>query len=460
MKTKYFVIVSLFVIRCILLILFINSSSAQFSKFQKWQQPGFFKGFTMSVWDGKDMREVNQEDFDSLKAIGATLVVIETQGSMDVEPPYGPNVYYQEGDYIVLHIEMLDQMVGFARNAELMYVIAVRDGPGRIDVSGQGNSTIWTNPAEQQLYGQMLKEMAARYFPDTLFGGMVLTVEPNPLGELWEPPVSVMDSALRANGIDINAIQSIWIDSIRTIDSDLPLIVGGTHANHPEYFSLMKKQADDKIVYSAHFYNPANYSHAQEPYSVTYPGEYWCVRLDALSIFDKTFLKNELYKPVSDFQNLYNVPIFIGEFGLNTPQNGGQQYLEDIASIACESGWHYAIWGFNNGPNFNYKDLDSIFGTNYWELVKSFMNCDFTPVIESSVENHCVVIYPNPFSDYCEIKSEPNCEIEILDIFGNIIIKGKEVLRWQPEGDYFNSVYFARFKQNNKTYTKPIILLK
>ncbi|MCL5991355.1 MAG: glycoside hydrolase family 5 protein, partial [Bacteroidetes bacterium] len=395
----------------IMLILFSNTLAGQPTKFQKWQQPGFFKGFTMSVWDIKDMREVNQEDFDSLKAIGATLVVIETQGSMDDKPPYGPNIYYQEGDYIVLHIEMLDRMVGFARNAGLMYVIAVRDGPGRIDVSEQGNSTVWTNPAEQQLYGQMLKEMAARYLPDTLFVGMVMTVEPNPFGELWEPPIAVLDSALQANNIDLNVIQSIWIDSIRTINQDLPLIAGGNHASHPEYFSLMGKQADNNIVYTTHLYNPANYSHASDPYSLTYPGDYWCVRLDDKSYFDKTFLKDELYKPVSDFQTTYNVPILVGEFGIMVPQNGGETYLRDIASIACEQGWHYAIWGFNNGPEFNYKDLDSMYGTNYWGLVKSLMDCNFTSINDLSSEQEKIEIRPNPFSEFCVIKTDAFADI-------------------------------------------------
>jgi len=369
------------------------------SKFDKWNLPGYFKGFTMSVWDNNDMREVNQGDFDSLKAIGASLVVIETQGSMDVEAPYGPNIYYQEGELIILHIEMLDKMVNYARNAGLMYVIAVRDGPGRIDVSEAGESSVWTNPQEQQLYGRMLKEMAQRYLPDTLFVGMTLTEEPNPIGEFWEPPINVLDSALKANDIDINALQTIWIDSIRSIDSDLPLLVGGVHANHPEYFSLMKKQPDNKIIYKTHLYNPSNYSHSEIPFNENYPGFYWCVRLDAQVYLNRESLMNELYKLVIDFQNQNNVPIFIGEFGLRVPQNGGEQYLTDIASIACESGWHYAIWGFNNGPEFNYKDLDSIYGTNYWGIVQELMNCETISVNEKEGNSANITASPNPFSN-------------------------------------------------------------
>jgi hypothetical protein len=444
----------------IILILLSNILSGQLTKFQKWQQPGFFKGFNMSVWDNNDMREVNQEDFDSLKAINATLVVIQTQGSMDVEPPYGPNIYYQEGDYTVLYIEMLDRMVEFARNAGLMYVIAVRDGPGRIDVSEPGTSTIWTNAAEQQLYGQMLKEITARYLPDTLFVGLTLTVEPNPFGELWEPPVSQLDSVLKANNIDVNNLYKLWIDSVRTVDVELPLIVGGVHASHPEYFSLVSKQSDNNIVYTTHLYNPGEYSHAQAPNISTYPGDFWCVRLNEVMYFDKNFLRNELYKPVKDFQDLYDVPVLIGEFGLGLPQNGGEQYLRDIASTACEFGWHYALWGFNNGPEFNYKDLDSIYGTNYWELVKSFMDCGFTSTEDNNAEELTADISPNPFSDFCNIKSDSKADIEIFDSFGRSIIKARGQFQWKPEGCYSDAVYFVRIENNNKSYTLPIILLR
>jgi hypothetical protein len=409
----------------------------------------------MSVWDNNDKREVNQQDFDNLKAIGATLVVIETQGSMSVEPPYGPNIYYQEGEYIVLHIEMLDRMVEFARNADLQYVIAIRDGPGRIDVSQPGESTIWTNKAEQQLYGKMLKEMASRYLPDTLFVGMVMVVEPNPLGELWEPPIPVLDSALKANSIDIDIIQSIWIDSIRTIDSDLPLIVGSNHASHPEYFSLVKKQTDNNIIYTTHLYNPGEYSHAETPFSKTYPDVYWCARLENVINLNKTTLKNEIYKPVLDFQATYNVPILVGEFGIRVPQNGGEQYLKDIASIACESGWHYAIWGFNNGPEFNYKDLDSIYGTNYWDIVKSLMNCSSTSVNNDSKKEYKANFSPNPFSESITINYKVSfpgiVKIHIYNSLGEKITT--LIDEWQDAGSHRATFEAGNLPQGMYYYT-------
>ena len=455
----------LFICICLISILGINTSKSQLTKFQKWQQPSYFTGFTMSVWDNNDMRQVSQNDFNMLKAIGATLVVIETQGSMDVEPPYGPNIYYQEGDFIIYYIDVLDSMISYARNAELMYIIVVRDGPGRIDVADDtGLSTIWTNTVEQQLYGKMLKEMASRYLPDTLFVGMYLIEEPNPLGELWEPPIAFLDSALKANDIDINALQTLCIDSVRTVDTELPLIVGGVHASHPEYYSLVSKQADDNIVYTTHIYNPANFSHAQTPFSVTYPGDYWCVRLDALQYFDKTFMKETLFKPVRDFQLAYNVPILVGEFGIRLPQNGGELYLSDIGEIACESGWHYAIWGFNNGPEFNYKDLDSIYGTNYWTTVKGLMNCGLTDIEENPGSLESIEVYPNPSDGKFtfEIGRGEINKIEIYNVLGERIYSTL-LLKQQTSieidlSNFTKGIYFVKIYDDERFHTKKVII--
>ncbi len=163
---------------------------------------------------------------------------------------------------------------------------------------------------------------------------------------------------------------------------------------------------------------------------------------------------------MSDFQTTYNVPILVGEFGIMVPQNGGETYLRDIASIACEQGWHYAIWGFNNGPEFNYKDLDSMYGTNYWGLVKSLMDCNFTSINDLSSEQEKIEIRPNPFSEFCVIKTDAFADIEIFDSFGRSIVKAKGQIVWEPDFYLSEGVYFVSVRFNNKTITKPLIFLK
>ena len=165
-----------------------------------WQIPGFFRGFNMSLWSDIDKREVNQQDFDDLKSIGANLVMIQTNGFLSEDAPYSPSIWRVNGTDTIYYSEMLDKAVDFARESGIHYVITVRTGPGRKDVSketAESPSTIWTNEYEQQLYGSMLKTMVRRYYSDTLFVGLDINLEPNPLTHLAGKPVEELKNSLK-----------------------------------------------------------------------------------------------------------------------------------------------------------------------------------------------------------------------------------------------------------------------
>ncbi|TAL69315.1 MAG: T9SS type A sorting domain-containing protein [Bacteroidetes bacterium] len=69
-------------------------------------------------------------------------------------------------------------------------------------------------------------------------------------------------------------------------------------------------------------------------------------------------------------------------------------------------------------------------------------------------------ISPNPFSEFCTIKSDSYAVLEIFDLFGRSIIKAKGQIVWEPDGSLSQGIYFVKFKINNKTQTKPIVFLK
>jgi cysteinyl-tRNA synthetase, unknown class len=363
----------------------VHAQTGMSAKFEKWQQADYFKGFNVSAWNNVADAEVDQATFDSVRHTGANLVVLQTAGTREPSVPYLPTVWYAGESDTTYHVDLLDMMVDYARNAGLYYVIAVRSGPGRIDVAEEevdNASTVWTTPTEQQLYGSMVKSMAARYLPDTLFVGLDLTVEPNPLPGVTDEPVQSEMVSLSAQGIDVNAVYTLWIDSVRTLDTDLPLMVQGIHLADPEFFASVTKQADEKIVYKVHVYNPAEFSHADQLDEATYPGNYWNVEIDALKYYDKTFLRDTVYAPVRTFQDAHDVPILLGEFGLQYPMQGGPQYLADIADIAEELGWHFALWNFNNGPQFYYQTMQQTDGTDYWSTV---LDMFAAPVVSAPV---------------------------------------------------------------------------
>jgi hypothetical protein len=467
---------------------FGGSKTHSFSKFHKWQIPGYFKGFNVSEWSNLEEQPVSQQDFLDLKASGANLAVIQTRGTVLDSFPYGPNIYYSDQYDTVYWQDVLDTMVTYARNSEMQYVITIRTGPGRRDVAEEPYlgrpSTVWTNPTEQKLYGQMLKDICQRYLPDTLLVGIDMTVEPNPYGELAAGvPVEMLDSAMTADGINVNALYTVWIDSVRTVAPDLPLMVEGVHWSNPVYYSLVEKQLDNKIVYKVHCYNPAEYSHADSAFSLSYPGNYWSIATQADALYNKDFLKNTEYGAVRTFQQAHDVPILIGEFGIALPQQGGEQYLNDIMTIADEFGWHFSLWNWNNAAEFNYRHFDQTHGTNYMPMISEFFT-GATDVVQqadlsASGIKECILFqnYPNPCNPQTticyQLPAPCRVELAIYNITGQRIRTlvhsdqpaGQFRIRWDGTNDWgilvSAGIYFCNLKAGgSRPLSRKIILLK
>lgn len=87
--------------------------------------------------------------------------------------------------------------------------------------------------------------------------------------------------------------------------------------------------------------------------------------------YDRAFLEDVLFADVISFQQTHDVPILMGEFGMQYPQMGGVQYLSDHVDIALARGWHFAAWNFRSDTedaaiiNFDYEK----FPAEYWPEV-------------------------------------------------------------------------------------------
>jgi hypothetical protein len=260
-------------------------------------------------------------------------------------------------------------MTEWCGEAEVYYVIAVRAGPGRQSVDIDADDTIWQNADEQERYGQMLADIVGRYRGDPYFAGINVMVEPNPLRtEIWESIQTPEDleAALAAQGIDVNAMMSSFIEMIRTVDETVPIIVQNVVWSNPEWWSLLEAQDDPYVVYDFHTYEPFGFTHPDcgEPdcSGVSYPGEYWG------QVYDSAFLEDVVFDEVVSFQHAHDVPILMGEFGMRFAQEGGVLFLSDHVDIALEHGWHFALWNFRSDTEdpalieFDYEK----FPEEYW----------------------------------------------------------------------------------------------
>ncbi len=319
-----------------------DTAGGSTEKFDLWLQSSYFRGFDIGYYNYNTGTK-SLEDFRALKNTGANVAQIQSnEGTRDWASPYAPN---PDG------IESLEEMIRFCGQVGLNYVIAVREGPGRQTVDEEAQDTIWVNTSEQQRYAEMLRDdIVTRYHTDPLFVGINVMVEPNPFNEeISDGTIESPDQlaqAMAARGINVNAMMTRFVAAVRSVDTTLPVIVQSVGWSGPVWWELLEKQDDPYVVYDFDTYGPYELTHpdcgAPNCRGISYPGVYWG------ETWNRNHLENTYLAEVTSFQQKHNVPILMGEFGMEYAQQGGVQFLSDHVDIAISRGWHFCLWNFRS----------------------------------------------------------------------------------------------------------------
>jgi len=483
-----------------------SSLEAQMTKFEKWQKVSYFRGFNnvLMVWSSLDTGFVamhTQKDFNDLKATGANLVILACEGTYVEDSLEYYTINYTNNDTLFTE-EVLDTMVQYCRNAGLHYIIHTRAGPGRDD--NRLLYTLWTDKVEQRRFAGMLRDWAEKFGSDSLCVGISMMNEPAPFQSLHSRPPAEVIASLKVSGISVTDVFQTFIDSIRTVDTTLPLIVDGINWALPAYFiepELAHKYDDPRIVYSVHLYNPFGLTHVEPDNlqeitsvinSVSYPDTYYYGPYEIFAYFDKAYLRDTVYKDVIAFQQKYEVPILVGEFGLLMPQKGGEKFLQDIYDIAIENGWHFALWTWRGDPEFGGSDFEvfdslSVLSTppiqsQYWDTVLNMFKTNPTSIgdkyldVQTPEFFELLQNYPNPFNPETTIRFQlPNTSditINIYNLHGQLVRKllsesreaGFHEIVWDARDDAGSSlpsgVYLYRIQAGETRKMKKLMLLR
>ncbi|MGH2575909.1 MAG: glycoside hydrolase family 5 protein, partial [Ignavibacteria bacterium] len=363
---------------CIIILLLFNVALtySQNNKFIKWQDPAFFRGYNVLYESPKTL-----QDFIDFRNYGGNLFHIGTDGFMDEDPPYS---------IIQENIEGTDLLVSFCKRAGIYYAIAVRSGPGAYDTYDEsqgwtGESRIWNtgNFTEQQLYASMLRMIIERYNQDTLFVGLNLVVEPRPKFRFIPANNSNLYKWFLENifNIHMDQVYQFFINEIRADNPELPIILENFAFSTPELFPAYIIN-DPYIIYSSHNYQPKEYTNAAVPYSRTYPGFYWNITYLSQQYYDANFMRQTVFSRLRSFEIAARAPIFLGEFGMLYPQNGGPVYLRDVLDICLDYGWHFGLWDWRRGSGQQWN-IENFQGDQnlHWKTVLSKFHAPPVPAL-------------------------------------------------------------------------------
>lgn len=349
-----------------LALLLINVTVQANPKYAKWLNGSYFRGYNVLYESPK-----TPQDFIDFKNYGGNLFHVQPDGFFSPDVPY---------DTLWENINGADMLVNFCRNAGVHYVIGMRSGPGAYDTYDEsqgttGESRVWNtgNTVEQNKYAEMLRMVVKRYANDTLFVGINLVIEPRPKVRVIPANTSQLYKFFLENvhNIHMDQVYNGWVAAVRQVDPNIPVIIESFGYSTPELFPGYVIE-DPFIVYSAHNYQPVEYSKAETPMSMNYPGTYWNLSTLSQQMFNGAFLRNTVFQNLREFKETTGRPIFIGEFGMFKPQNGGADYIKDVLDICTENGWHFALWDWRRGggESWNIEGFQDA-GNAHWKITLS-----------------------------------------------------------------------------------------
>ena len=148
-------------------------------------------------------------------------------------------------------------------------------------------------------------------------------------------------------------------ETIRGIDPGKPVVFEPSPWGGPDGFDVLEPLELDRVIYSFHMYRPHSFTHQgvhDDKSGIEYPG-----RIDG-ELWDKERLREEML-PAIEFQEMFNVQVYVGEFSAIrwAPGDSGYQYLRDAVDLFEEYGWDWSYhafrewdgWSVEHGPHRN-----------------------------------------------------------------------------------------------------------
>ena len=301
------------------------------------------------------VQPITRQDVQDLRNLGANLINASYPGVFTEEAPY------QVNPTALAH---LDDLVGWAEEVGLYVVIHFRTGPGRNEgallLEGDPLFDVWKDQVAHDAWVEMWRFTAERYHDNPVVVGYDLMVEPHPntlIDPDWELEPLEVQAQVAGTLLDWNAFAAEITAAIREVDPDTPIIVNSIGWASAEWFPALQPTGDPRTVYSLHAYDPDVYIIQDEgETTISYPD----VVEDYGEVinFDRAWLE-ENYRPVREFAQQHNVPIYVGEFGLLRWVPDAAAFLRDQTDLFEQYGWNYAVYVWRGDePDFDGFNLE------------------------------------------------------------------------------------------------------
>lgn len=261
-----------------------------------------------------------------------------------LEDDLNPFHYKEEG------LAYMDRCIEWCRANNLNIILDLHRTAGYSFYTLQENQLFESELLQKRFISlwQMLAERYKEYGRDVAF---------ELLNEIVEP-----------NSIRWNTLSRKAAESIREIDKDRFIVIGGNQYNSITTLKELDFLEEDHIIYTFHFYEPHIFTHQRaswEPliknldFTVPYPSDTETYRkyMEQSEDFRKQYYFEEdmnkdylrkLLKPAHDFIKERKIPLYCGEYGVieQAPLDSNLRWHKDLSDLLIEYNIGRAVWNY------------------------------------------------------------------------------------------------------------------
>lgn len=236
-------------------------------------------------------------------------------------------------------LEVLKNTVRLCEKYNIYCILDMHASPGCQNKYGhadsEGEIELWTSDKNQENFFYLWETLANEFKGESIVAGYDI---------LNEPVIKTPDAGKILRDFYAKAVKRI-----RKIDKNHIIFLEGNIL--AQVLEHIGEPFADNLSYSVHFYNPQEFVfnfHRGLRYPGNISGEYW----------DINTVKSKL-EPYYNYSRKWNVPIFMGEFGVNSRCHGcyGElTWVKDMLECFKEFGFHWTYWTYKAVGNSVFPD--------------------------------------------------------------------------------------------------------
>jgi endoglucanase len=339
----------------------------------------FEKKFRNSFVQQKDIKNISQMGFNCLRV-----------------PFHHRLIEHKPYRYDLKGVAYLDRVISWAKKYKLWVILDLHGACGSQNhdwhSDSLGEANLWKSPLAQKRTDALWTFLADRYKNNKTVAGYDL-----------------LNEAVLGNTHKLNTFYKKVIKTIRSVDQNHILFIEGN--NWAMDLKCLDVFDDNNYVLSAHCYEPLDFTFNFVP-QLKYPLK------SKKGIWNRKNIE-KIIKKHAAFARRHNVPVFVGEFGINARggRYGEDKWLKDILQCFKKYDFHWTYWTYKaiknplfpdgllsyranppwvnrQGPKIGWETWPGLWRKNKKAMARSWRSDQFTPnssvlkVLRDEIKSH------------------------------------------------------------------------